>query len=193
MRTTDTLDEGTDKLDKAPPEPTEFSTLMLLLRAASLFNAKKWNGEVSTPTLAACQESECSRSEVVLAPLEALAAILVQHGEVIAVSYMSDTNAVVSTDSHTADSHTSDSHTAVSTTADSDVPDAIVPATLLKVNSEVTEIYPAQFSAVTNSTTTLDSQVTDPQVNPHDLKIIDHGEDLWANFKGQSFRWAYAL
>ena len=123
-----TSPESASTSDEQPP--IEFSTLMRLLHAASIINAKRMDGEVSIPRTALGEgQAEEEEDKATFTPLEAMAAILVQHGEVIATSYTSKIGAVVVTDSDTATSNA---------VKESDVPDSILPAEFLaeKVNHD---------------------------------------------------------
>ena len=177
MHTTDSdmLDAGSDQVDQHLSEPPEFSTVMLLLHATCILNAQKSDSksEVFTSKIRGCEERS---HNVSLAPLEALAAILVQHAEVIAVSYISPTATVVSM--HFQDPISIDG---------SNIPDSILPNLIsTKVNPLEPMIYLLGFSAVTNST-----ELPEHQVN-HSLSIVGRGKNLWVGLYGH-YRWAYVL
>ena len=90
-----TMSSQQSKSDDPGQKLTEFSTLMLLLRAACALNAGSAEevSMISTPGVGSFGVSEID--DPLLAPLEAMAAILVQHGEVIVASYTVEAGAVV--------------------------------------------------------------------------------------------------
>ena len=114
-----------------------------------------------------------------LSPLEAMAAILVQHGEVIAVCY-TEAGTIAAADSYAAN---------LNSVLESDIPDSTVPINLFqpKVN-HAHKVYSPEFAATTNSTKVKEYQGK----NPHNLRVIKSGVDLWHGFKDR-YWWAYAL
>jgi hypothetical protein len=168
-----------DDSDSEDQPPIEFSTLMILLRAASIINAKKTDGEVSIPRAVLGEGQAEEENKGTFTSLEAMAAILVQHGEVIATSYISELGAVVVTDSETAISNA---------VKESDIPDSVLPAEFLteKVNHGP-GVHSPQYVITTNSTKCIAFQGS----NPHNLRVAKGGADLWHNYQN-GYQWAYA-
>jgi hypothetical protein len=160
--------------------PIEFSTLMILLRAASIINAKKMDWQVSIPRAVLGEGQAEEENKVSFTSLEAMVAILVQHGEVITTSYISELGTVVVTDSDTTTSNA---------VKESDIPDSILPAEFLaeKVNHGP-GVHSPQYVVTTNSTKPIVFQVS----NPHNLRVAKGGTDLWHNYQN-GYQWAYAM
>jgi hypothetical protein len=125
-----------------------------------------------------------------LAPLEALAAILVQHSEVIAASYTLEAGAVIVVDLDTLapkDSVVANPDT-VTSKQESDIPDSVIPAQL-KVNTNDLGHLSCNYIITTNSyRETQGAKASDP----HNLRVMDGGKDLWCKFKDE-YHWIYAL
>lgn len=125
-----------------------------------------------------------------LAPLEALAAILVQHGEVIAASYTLEAGAVIVADSDTLigkDSIIADPDTLTSK-QDSDIPDSVAPSRM-KVKVDDSGHPLCQFIVIRNSYPETQGAQSS---NPHNLRVVDGGTDLLCEFKG-SYHWIYVM
>ena len=167
---------------------TEFSTLMLLLHTACMLHAKmpESNSEVSIST--ADEFGVDLLDDPLLAPLEVLAGILVQHGEVIVASYTLEAGRVIFMTSDTlTDGLVEDP------VKDSDVPDSIVPGSFMrdKVNTNDSSNLPSTFVITTNSYESATQAVK--ASNPHNLRVMKGGKDLWREFKDHEYRWIYAL
>ena len=174
---------------KSEDKPAEFSTLMLLLRAACTLNAGS-NAEVSISTQATESFGAQEIHDPLLAPLEALAAILVQHGEVIAASYTLEAGAVIVADSGTLapkDSVVANTDT-LTLKQESNIPDGVVPARL-KVNADDSGHPSCNYIITTNSYWETQGAKAS---NPHNLRVMDGGKDLWREFKDE-YHWIYAL
>jgi hypothetical protein len=159
-------------------QPTEFSTLILLLRTTCMLKAKP-NGEISIHNPEPFGVDLLD--DLLLAPLEALAGILVQHGEVIAAGY-TEAGAVIISSTSVQDSGV----------AESDVPDAVLPENFMKVNKNDSSNLYSNFVVTTNSyePKTQGAKAS----NPHNLRVMEGGEDLWCEFRGpDQYRWVYAL
>lgn len=191
--------ERSKSVDKGQP-PTEFSTLMLLLRAACMLHAKmpESNSEVSIST--ADEFGVDLLDDPLLAPLEALAGILVQHGEVIAASYTLEAGGVIFTTSDTlTDRLVEDPVKGLvkglvkDPVEDSDVPDSVVPGSFMrdKVNTNDSSNLPSTFVITTNSYESATQAAK--ASNPHNLRVMKGGKDLWREFKDHEYRWIYAL
>ena len=205
------------KSDDPGQKLTEFSTLMLLLRAACALNAGSAEevSMISTPGAGSFGVSEID--DPLLAPLEAMAAILVQHGEVIAASYTVEAGAVVVANSCTlaakdsvimnpdpltpkdsvvanpdpltpTDSVLTNPDTTLTSIQDSDVPDSVVPARL-KVNTYDLGHPSCNYIVTTNSYRETQGGKAS---NPHNLRVMNGGQDLWREFK-DGYHWIYAL
>jgi hypothetical protein len=187
--------ERSKSVDKGQP-PTEFSTLMLLLRAACMLHAKmpQSNPEVSIST--ADEFGVDLLDDPLLAPLEALAGILVQHGEVIAASYTLEAGGVIFTTSDTLTEGLVEDPVkglVKDPVEDSDVPDSVVPGSFMrdKVNAKDSSNLPSTFVITTNSYESATQAAK--ASNPHNLRVMKGGKDLWREFKDHEYRWIYAL
>ena len=168
------------------PEPNEFSVIMMLIRTASIINASSTDGDIvitgvdpEPPRLPDTLMDKTLR--VHLTTLEASAAILVQGGEVIAAAYTPDSGAVLITDAAAANIK-SESDMA----ADHPVP--VDTDNVILVESE-SRLYPLNITAISNPE-------MEPQApaahNPHNLRVVEPGQNLWKEFK-DGYEWAYVL
>ena len=191
-----------DSDDKGPGEqPTEFSTLTLLLCSVCLLNTKMQTAEASIPGIEGFRVGPLD--DPFFTPLEALAAILVQHGEVIATSYALETGRIVFMDPDTTSSNAArhsyveDSNIQGSNIPDSDVPDNVIPREFMerKVKTSFLKQLPSNFVATTNSSKSTYNFQADSTVirNNYNLRVMECGQDLWQDFKNHKYWWAYAL
>ena len=212
-----TMSSQQSKSEDKGQQPTEFSTLMLLLRAACVFNAGS-NAEVCLISTQATESFGVPEiDDPLLAPLEALAAILVQHSEVIAASYTVEAGAVIAANlciltardsvvmnpdpltpkdsivanpdpSTPKDSIVTKPDTTLTSEQESDIPDSAVPQRL-KVNANNLGHLSCKYIITTNSYRgTQDAKAS----NPHNLRVMNGGKDLWREFK-DGYHWLYAL
>ena len=167
------------------PEPNEFSVIMLLIRTASIINASSTDGDIvitgvdPEPHLPDNLTDKTSR--VHLTTLEASAAILVQGGEVIAAAYTPDSGAVLITDAAVANIKSE-----LDMAADHSVP--VDTDNVILVESE-SRLYPLNITAISNPET--EPQAPAPH-NPHNLRVVEPGQNLWKEFK-DGYKWAYVL
>jgi hypothetical protein len=133
------------------------------------------NGEVSISTAELFGVDDLD--DLLLAPLEAMAGILVQHGEVLAASYTLEAGRVIFM--------ASDTLTEVPI-EDSDVPDSIIPENFReKVNTNDSGPPCPNFVITTNSYEPTTQEVKTS--NPHNLRIMEGGKDLWHKFKDHKY------
>jgi hypothetical protein len=167
------------------PEPNEFSVIMLLIRIASIINASSSDGDIAIAGVDSRHHSPDNltdkTSRVHLTTLEASAAILVQGGEVIAAAYTPDSGAVLITDAATANIQSE-----LDMATDHPVP--VDTDNVILVESE-SRLYPLNITAISNPET--EPQAPSPQ-NPHNLRVVEEGKNLWMEFK-DGYKWACAL
>ena len=170
------------------PLATEFSTLMLLLRAACTLNARHSPSHAEISISNAEPFGVDQLDDPLLAPSEALAGILVQHGEVIAASYTPEAGGVVFTNSDTL-TPKPPKPIDVSDVPESDVSDNVIPENFL--NTKDASLLSPSFVVTTNSYAQETQGAKDS--NPNGIRILEDGTDLWREFKDGPYRWMYAL
>jgi hypothetical protein len=160
----------TGRVDSDSEVTPEFSVIMLLLRVACRLKAPEEDLTIHAQLIpqARGNTEELSDMSVHLTPLEASAGILVQHGDVIATTYADTIGTVIVTDSTSA------------INSDTDTP---IPLQ----SQSASKLY-----RLNNPNPTTISEGSQPHRNPHNLRVLQPGRDLWSALKG-NYKWMYAL